>query len=468
MLSLADLYASPIGDYLNAPRRRPRAAAPLSLADLYQGVAVPEYPAPPTLAGSFEDLPEEERRGASRQGWLAIAAALGHATNGNLGEALAQGALGQQAAKEDAVKGYRQEQRQDYETALQGAEVAQRNRALALDEARRRQASEGALATYQAIADQVGDKDPALLARARTAAKLGDVEGLQKLLALAPTRMAELSHGVAPDDPIAAEQAAQARALAGKVTERQTLDPIERESKVAQETALNPILAARAGAESQAKLPAELAATRARVAAEVASRPPQLHLDTTTGMVVDLTNGSQRAIPGFVPHGSELTENAFQSRVASEADDLYRAYERDTVPQRELWAANKAGFDQWKKAHPNGRGWFGSAPPPDPGPPPPTSAQNRARADADAAAKYQGVPRRGLPRPAGGAALPPGAPAAPGARVVGAPAPSAPAAPKGSPALRAELKKRLLAKGVPPSMITDAMIDDVLKLSGGQ
>lgn len=454
MFDLASLYASPFGQALaaSAPRR-----SPLSLADLYQPLAVPSLPTPPHLAGGVDDLPEADQKKARWQGLLALAAALGQAHAGNTGGALASGALGMQAAGDEAVKGRRAEQVQDYNVAREQAAVEAQNRQAAGQELARRQNAQALFSTYGAIQDMVGDRDPALMARAQAAARTGDHEGLQKLLALAPTRLAELSHGVAPDDPIAAEQAAAARALQAKVTEKQTLAPVDLAVKTAQETALNPILAARAGGEAQAKLPSELAVANARIAAEAANRQPQLHLDTTTGMVVDLTHGTQRPVQGFAAHGSDITEAELQKRIAAEADDLYRAYEKDTAAQRDLYERAARGRAQYDKSF--HLPW--SSPPPDPGPPPPTATQNRARADADAAAHYANIPRRGVP-PAAGApgvpSLPPGSPAGPAAHVDAAPGPA-----------RSIVEKKVRAKmpGASEDQIK-AATDLAMKLAGGK
>ena len=60
MFDLASLYASPFGQAPAAGGQR-RISSPLSLADLYQPLAVPSLPTPPHLAGGVEDLPEDDQ-----------------------------------------------------------------------------------------------------------------------------------------------------------------------------------------------------------------------------------------------------------------------------------------------------------------------------------------------------------------------------------------------------------------------
>ncbi len=183
----------------------------LELLEALQG----EQDAP--IPSSFRELPEEDRRRQRNQTLLSIGAALSDHQPGQLGSALLQAAMSQNAGQQDALQAYQQRVRQ--ERADKRASIARQ-----LDVEQARQAEDqrlkqeelhehergrlGALA--EAIRQQLDPDDPRGV-EADALAASGDQAGMAKLLGNIredrQKRALAAKYGVDPEDPQALKTA---------------------------------------------------------------------------------------------------------------------------------------------------------------------------------------------------------------------------------------------------------------------
>lgn len=92
---------------------------------------------------TFRDLPEEHRRQANRQGWLALASAMSEAEPGRLGSAMLRGELARQGIRSEALERYQGEAEREEQMRRAGLQerlrIAQLRREVEEDEERSQQ-----------------------------------------------------------------------------------------------------------------------------------------------------------------------------------------------------------------------------------------------------------------------------------------------------------------------------------------
>jgi len=243
------------------PPQPPPGPPPLTANDLLGPQQdTPDIPLPPQYAQSIDDLPPDLRDRANQEALARMAAAIGAAPMGHLGEGLAQANLGRLLSQDSAVQGYQKLQDLQYQRSLVAAEQQAKAQAQTATAQREQQQAQQRAGMYNYVAQTLGS-DPTAIAQARAAAVGGDDKALQDLLMKATT-VAELQKKGVPVQSLldlADYQTMHAASLktAGEADEQRVLGPLK-----AQNAGLS------AGAEEAARLPGQqqLAAYQANLA----------------------------------------------------------------------------------------------------------------------------------------------------------------------------------------------------------
>ena len=181
--------------FRRAAAQRPRTG--LTLADLWSPSPRPQYPDAPKPYESYGDLGPDAKKALRREAILRAAMALG-GDPGRIGSNLAAAAQSVGDWKQGELDAARQRQQQDYALASRQAEFEADREKYDREDSRRKVEAQGALQAVQAVIDA----EPEWGARAEAAARAGDFDSLDKMLAEAEKRRQIRASGGDPDDPL--------------------------------------------------------------------------------------------------------------------------------------------------------------------------------------------------------------------------------------------------------------------------
>lgn len=174
----------------------------LTLADLWSPAPRPQYPAPPEPYQSYEEIGPEAKKNLRREAILRAAMALG-GDPGRIGSNLAAASASLGEWKEDQLEAAKARQQQDYALSSRQAEFDADRERYDREDASRKVEAQGALQAVEAVIDA----EPEWGARAEAAARAGDFDALDKMLAAAEERRRIRASGGDPDDPLWEEKA---------------------------------------------------------------------------------------------------------------------------------------------------------------------------------------------------------------------------------------------------------------------
>lgn len=176
--------------------------ATLTLADLWSPAPRPQYPAPPEPYQSYEETGPEAKKNLRREAILRAAMALG-GDPGRIGTNLAAASASVGGWKQEQLEAARARQQQDYTLSSRQAEFDADRERYDREDATRKIKAQGALQAVEAVIDA----EPEWGARAEAAARAGDFDALDKMLADAEERRRIRASGGDPDDPLWEEKA---------------------------------------------------------------------------------------------------------------------------------------------------------------------------------------------------------------------------------------------------------------------
>ena len=169
----------------------------LTLADLWSPAPRPQYPAPPEPYQSYEEIGPEAKKNLRREAILRAAMALG-GDPGRIGTNLAAASASVGGWKEEQLEAARARQQQDYALSSRQAEFDAEMRAQDRKDEIEKVKAQGRLQAIEALIDA----EPEWGARAEAAARAGDFDALDKMLADAEERRRIRASGGDPDDPL--------------------------------------------------------------------------------------------------------------------------------------------------------------------------------------------------------------------------------------------------------------------------
>ena len=169
----------------------------LTLADLWSPAPRPQYPAPPEPYQSYEEIGPEAKKNLRREAILRAAMALG-GDPGRIGTNLAAASASVGGWKQEQLEAARARQQQDYALSSRQAEFDADRERYDREDATRKIKAQGALQAVEAVIDA----EPEWGARAEAAARAGDFDALDKMLADAEERRRIRASGGDPDDPL--------------------------------------------------------------------------------------------------------------------------------------------------------------------------------------------------------------------------------------------------------------------------